>query len=200
MMRDVVGTVLVLCFGSTALWAGTDGFRAFTSEQARRLAVQEAPRELPDFTLEDQDGVAFTLADYRGRRLLVDFVYTRCRSICAALSAAFQRLSQRIPADDATAPVLLSVTLDPDNDTRAKLKAYADRYGADPKVWRFARVDDRASLAALLRTFEVVVIADDSGEFRHNAALHLVDEGGRLARIYGYEELDQVGEALGGTR
>jgi protein SCO1/2 len=200
MMREVIGTLLVLCLGSTALWAGTDGFRAFTSEQARRLAVQKAPRALPPAVLEDQDGATFSLANYRGRKLLVDFVYTRCRSICAALSAGFQTLSQRIPADDATGPVLLSVTLDPDNDTRAKLKAYADRYGADPKVWRFARVDDEASLAALLRTFDVVVIADTSGEFQHNAALHLVDERGRLAHIFGYDELDQAGEALGGKR
>jgi len=194
-MRNTISTFLVLCLGSVGLWAGTDGLRAFTSEQARRLAVHKAPRPLPQAVLQDQDGRNFSLDEYRGKKLLVDFVYTRCQSICGVLGAGFQRLSRDLPlAPDAK---LLSISFDPQADTPAALKRYAERYHADAKVWRLARPQDEATLAALLRTFEVVVVPDAFGEFQHNAALHLVDESGRLTRIFGYDELERAAEALG---
>src|SRR5947199_10506162 len=85
---------LVICAASGALIArGTDGFRALTSEQARRNAIARAPHAIPDVALEDQDGRLFTLGEYRGRApVVVDFVYTQCRSICTLSSAGFQRL------------------------------------------------------------------------------------------------------------
>jgi protein SCO1/2 len=194
-LRGALCAFLVLCLGSAGLWAGTDGLRAFTSEQARRLAVQRTPRPVPHAVLQDQDGRSFSLDDYRGRKLLVDFVYTRCRSICGALGAGFQRLSQDLaPAPDAT--MLVTISFDPQADTPAALMRYAQRYGADSRVWRIARPQDEATLAALLRTFEVVVVRNAYGEYQHNAALHLVDESGRLTRIFGYDELERAAEAL----
>jgi protein SCO1/2 len=193
-LRTTLCAILVLCLGSAGLWAGTDGLRAFTSEQARRLAVQRAPRPVPHAMLQDQDGRTFNLGDYRGRKLLVDFVYTRCRSICGVLGAGFQRLSRDLPAADGA--MLLTISFDPQADTPAALTRYAQRFGADTTVWRVARPRDAAALAALLRTFEVVVIPDAYGEFQHNAALHLVDEDGRLTRIFGYDELERAAEAL----
>jgi protein SCO1/2 len=145
--------------------------------------------------LQDQDGRTFSLGEYRGRKLLVDFVYTRCRSICGALGAGFQRLSHDLPPAPNGA-MLLTISFDPQADTPEALKRYAQRYGADARVWRIARPQDEATLAALLRTFEVVVIADAYGEFQHNAALHLVDEGGRLTQIFDYDRLEQAAEAL----
>jgi protein SCO1/2 len=194
-LRSALCALLVLYLGSAGLWTGTDGLRAFTSEQARRLAVQRTPRPVPDAGLQDQGGRTFNLSDYRGRKLLVDFVYTRCRSICGALGAGFQQLSHDLPrAPDAA--MLLTISFDPQADTPAALERYAQRFGADATVWRIARPQDEATLAALLRTFEVVVLPDAYGEFQHNAALHLVDEGGRLVRIFGYDELERAAEAL----
>ena len=192
-MRSILCALVVLCLGSAALWAGTDGLRAFTSEQARRLAVQSAPRSLPAAMLEDQNGNAFSLAEYRGRTLLIDFIYTRCRTVCSALGAGFQRLSGQIAERGPDGPVLLSISFDPDTDTAPTLKAYADLYHADGKLWRIARVADKKALAKLLRTFEVVVIPDVLGEFQHNAAIHLVDEYGQLTRIFGYDEAELAG-------
>jgi protein SCO1/2 len=71
---------------------GTDGYRAFTTEQARRLAIARSPRAIPPVALEDQDGRQFALADYRGRNVAVNFVYTQCASVCGLLSSGFQRM------------------------------------------------------------------------------------------------------------
>ena len=195
LVRTAVSTVIVLSLGIGALWAGTDGFLAVTAEQARRLAVARAPRPLPPVTLEDQNGRSFRLADYHGKKLLVDFIYTRCRTICGVLSADFQRLAGLTRAENSSGAELLSISFDPDADTPAALKAYAGRYVVDGKVWRFARIEDRAAFGEMLRAFEVVAIRDPFGDFQHNAAIYLVDENGRLVHIFGYDELEQAAEA-----
>jgi protein SCO1/2 len=195
LVRTAVSTVIVLGLGIGALGAGTDGFLALTTEQARRLAVARAPRPLPPVTLQDQDGRSFGLADYHGRKLVVDFIYTRCRTICGVLSADFQRLAGLTRAVSPNGADLLSISFDPDADTPVVLKAYAGRYPVDGKVWRFARIEDRAALGAMLRAFDVVVIRDSLGELQHNAAIYLVDEDGRLVHIFGYDQLEQAAEA-----
>ena len=187
---------LVLCAASGALvWRGTDGFRALTTEQARRLSIAREPRALPNVTLEDQDGHAFTLAEYRGHPVAVDFVYTQCKSVCALLSMGFQRIDrdQRGARSSSDRLQLVSISFDP-ADAPERLRTYARGYRADGRSWRFARVHDAASLAAMLEAFGVVVIPDRGGDFQHNAAVHLVDADGRLARILDAgATLDEIG-------
>jgi len=175
--RTALATAFVVAAGGAWLCGATHGFRVFTSEQARRSSIARAPRALPTVRLEDQDGRAFTLAEYRGTPLLVDFVYTRCATVCPLLSASFQRLHR----DSASAVALLSITFD-SSDTPARLREYAARYHAG-HGWRLARARDAADLRALLEAFGVVVIPDTNGGFQHNAAVHVVNRDGRLARV-----------------
>jgi protein SCO1 len=181
-MRLALATLVALAVCGAALWAGTDGLRAFTSEQARRLAIADHPVPLPAALFEDQHGRAFRLDEYRGTPVLVEFVYVRCRTLCASMGAGFRRLHSELERDDGEVR-LLSVSFDPGRDTHDALAEYARRYHADGARWRVARVADRSELARLLGTFGVVVIPDTLGEFQHNAAIHLVDREGRLARI-----------------
>lgn len=182
-LRTAAASLVICAAGGALGWLGTDGFRAFTSEQARRNAVMRSPRMLPVVALEDQDGRAFTLAAYRGQAVAVDFVYTQCRSLCSLLSAGFQRLDrvERTRGADERLQ-LVSISFDP-RDTPERLREYASHYGADGNAWRFARVRDARELAPLLRAFGVVVIPDGRGDFQHNAAVHLVGADGRLSRV-----------------
>jgi len=159
------------------LASGTDGFRAFTTEQARRLAIARSPREVPSISLEDQNGKPFVLADYRGRAVVVSFVYTQCASVCGLLSSGFQRIHEA--ADDVE---LVSISFDP-RDTPAHLREYGSHFGADGGAWRFARVRDTTEIPRILRTFGIVVIPDGNGDFQHNAAVHVIDPDGRLSRV-----------------
>ncbi|QTQ35929.1 Copper chaperone SCO1/SenC family protein [Aromatoleum petrolei] len=170
--------------GTGAFWWGTDGFTAFTAEAARRADILRAPRPLPAAVLEDQDGRVFGLDDYRGRLLAVEFIYTRCTTICNSLGAAFKKIRDRVPADALGRDVaLLSISFDPEHDDPASLKAYGIRHDADGEHWRIVRVRDADQLQALLNAFGIVVIADRFGGFEHNAAIHLVGRDGRLAEI-----------------
>jgi len=182
--RSVVASALVLLLGSSVFWWGTDGLAAFTAETARRADILRFPRPLPVVSLEDQDGRAFRLQDYQGRLLAVEFIYTRCTTLCRSLGMAFKQIRDRVPQQALGRDfALLSISFDLDRDDPASLKAYGENYGADGTHWRIARVRSAADLKPLLEAFGIVVIPDGLGGFEHNAAIHLVGRDGRLAEI-----------------
>ncbi len=177
-------TVLVGALGIGGLWWSTDGFVSFTAEAARRAEILRAPRALPDVVLEDQDGSLFTLQDYRGKLLAVEFIYTRCTTICRTLGAAFRQIREHVPPPMlGNQFALVSISFDPARDAPEHLKSYGQAFGADGRHWRIARVHNAADLKPLLDAFGIVVIPDRLGGFEHNAALHLLDRDGRLAWI-----------------
>jgi protein SCO1 len=173
----------VLAAGLCALAWATEGFRVVSSEGARRLAVERNPISLPDVVMIDQDGHSFSFADYRGRPVLVDFIYTRCPNICGVRGDDFRALLGRSGEPPVGGIALLSISFDLDNDDLKALQIYGDRYGAAAPQWRIARPVDQRSLAMLLRSFGLVVIPDGFGGFVHSSAVYLVDRRRRLARI-----------------
>ena len=186
---SLVATGLVTLLGIGVFWAGTDGFTAFTAETARRADILRTPRSLPAAALEDQDGRRFSLQDYQGRLLAVEFIYTRCATICRSLGMAFRQVRERLPAQMLGRDVvLLSISFDAARDDPASLKAYGQAFGADGAHWRIARIHSEADVAPLLAAFGIVVIPDGLGGFEHNAAIHLLGRDGKLAQI---SDLDQ---------
>ncbi len=182
--RSVAIGALVTFLGIGILWGGTDSFAAFTAETARREALLRAPRSLPAVVLEDQDGRIFGLQDYRGRLLAVEFIYTRCSTVCSTLGMAFKQIRDHVPQQALGRDfALLSISFDTEEDMPHRLKAYGDAYGADGKHWRVARVRNAAELKPLLDAFGIVVIPDGLGGFEHNAAIHLLGRDGKLALI-----------------
>jgi protein SCO1 len=188
---------IVAAAGVAALAWETDGFRVITSAGARQLAIQRTPAYLPDARLVDQDGRTFRLSFYRGRPVLVDFIYTRCPTICSARGDDFSRVLQLMGAGSSGQFDLLSIGFDPGNDDIEALKLYADRFGATAPRWRVAAPAEASNLVALLQSFGVVVIPDGLGGFIHNSAVYLVDPQGRLARIF---DPDAPAELLANAR
>jgi protein SCO1/2 len=175
---------LVLAAGLAALAFETDGFRVVTSAGARQLSVQRAPQLLPDARLVDQDGALFSLGAYRGRAVLVDFIYTRCPTVCGVRGDDFANALRLIKAARSGAPVdLLSISFDLRHDDSEALRLYGERFGAKAPHWRIAAPADAEQLAELLRKFGVVVIPDGMGGFIHNDAVYVIDARGRLAGI-----------------
>lgn len=172
----------VLALGVAVLGWGTDGFTAFTAEAARRAAVAHAPRSLPAIVMQDQDGAATGLAAHAGQVVLMDFIYTRCPTICTAQGSDFEQARAAIRAGGLAGQVaLLSVSFDPADGPQA-LRDYADRFGGADGQWQFLRAAP-ADTRALLAAAGVVAIPDGFGGFVHNAAIHVLDRQGRLMRI-----------------
>lgn len=181
-----------LAAGVAALALPTDGFRVWTTDGARALAVARAPQALPALRLIGSDGDATPLADPR-RLTVVDFFYSDCPTLCVTLTANYQRLQSRIAEAGLGDRVrLLSISFDPARDTPARLAEFATRHGVRGDLWQVAVPADAPSRAAALAAFGVVVIPDGRGGFEHNAALHLVDETGQLIAILPPDAVDDV--------
>ena len=195
--RSVVSAALVTLLGTWVFWWGTDGFTAFTAETARRVEILRSPRPLPDVSLEDQDGKIFSLRDYQGQLIAVDFIYTRCTTLCRSMGMIFKQIRDLVPQESLGRDfMLLSISFDPENDDPASMKEYGETYDADGDIWRIARVTDRAQLQSLLDAFGIIVIPDEFGGFEHNTALHLVGRDGRLMLISDIDKAVPFAEAV----
>lgn len=180
---------IALLAGLSASWL-TEGFEVWTAEGARRRAVIAAPVTAPHATLL---GAGLTgqslpgLLARPGRVTLVGFIYTRCPSVCLALGSSFQQLQVALSAQSSKRPDsigLLSISFDPAHDGIDQLGRYAESWRADPRRWQIVTVPDTAQLQRLLTAWQVVVIPDALGGYEHNAALLVIDERGRLVRIF----------------
>jgi protein SCO1/2 len=188
-LRALIASLLILGAGVAALALATGGFRAFTTETARRLDVRAHPRTVPDVPLETANGRHVRFDSLRGRWLLVDFVYTSCFTYCPVQGRDFARLQDRLagPIDRGRA-LLLSISFDPARDGPTRLAEYQQHAGDRGAGWIAARPTDAGGLAALVRTFGVTAIPDGQGGFVHNAAIAVVDPDGRLVAIMDWDD------------
>lgn len=182
----------VLLGGLVALFHATAGGTAFTTETLRRSEVARAPVQVPDFRVVDAHGheqpLRQLLAD-DGRVWIVDFVYTRCATLCLSLGTVFQQLQAQVLAQGLQDRVgLLSISFDPEHDRPPALAAYARRMQMQPDTWRLLSLAEPADRRRLLDSFGIMVVPAPLGEFEHNAALHIVTADGRLVRILGLDE------------
>ena len=196
-LRTGLASAALLLAGGVVLAAATDGWQAFTTETARRVAVRRRPADLPAVALENQSGARFTLADRRGTWLLVDFIYTRCPTFCTALGGDFARLERQLADPIARGRVqLLSISFDPTQDTPAQLAAYLGRFRGPATGWQAARPLTAGGLREITAAFGVTVIPDQLGGYTHNAAIHLVDPAGRLVGIFDLGDVDRIRETV----
>lgn len=190
-MKTIAALLLVLAAGLGAIYQGTDGFQALTTEDARRLAIARQARPLPPATIQLASGQQQPLSQVLradGRVAIVNFIYTRCKAICSVMGTEFQQLQRELQAAGMAHQVrLLSISFDP-TDQAAQLAAYARQMQAQAELWQFAGVPDARQRQALLAAFGITVVAATLGEFEHNAAFHIVDANGQLVQIVNYDQ------------
>ena len=193
---SATATVAVLLGGCLALWAATDGGAAWTAESARRLDVAERPQDLPDATLRDVEDRSIGLAALERPIAVVDFIYTRCPTVCVALGSTFRDLQGELVSRGWQDRVgLLSLTFDHAHDGSAELAGYLARFGAAPDLWNAARFEDEDDLDAVLRDLGVIVIEEPNLGFVHNTAIYLVDRG-RVVGIYDFTDRSGLLQAI----
>jgi protein SCO1/2 len=162
---------------------------------------------LPAFALTDQAGRAYGTRELEGKVWVADFIFTACQEACPLLSQRMQELARRTKHLGPDFH-LVSISVDPERDTPARLAEYAARYGANPVRWSFLTGPADAIEAAVTGGFKVgmgrqAVTPDGGGptffEIFHGENLVLID---RRLRIRGYfpatpEGLDHLVEAIG---
>lgn len=157
-------------------------------------AAQRIPEPgdvVPDFSFTNQDGRRVSLSQYRGKVLLVTFIYTRCPfpDFCPRMSSNFDEIYKRLGGDTSleSSTRLLSVSFDPEYDTPKVLREYAFKVAhthdaALFKCWEFGapRKDELPKIAE----FFGVVYQADGGLITHNLSTTVIGPDGKIVKWY----------------
>ncbi len=157
---------------------------------------------VPDFKLRNQDGRTIHLDQFRGKELLITFIYTRCPlpNFCPRITHNFADINRQLASNrglyDKTH--LLCVSFDPDNDAPERLRAYGAGYiGSDAKDafshWDFA-VPDKPTLTKMAQYFDVGITQAADNSITHTLSTTLIGRDGKVVSFYPGNEwtVDQV--------
>jgi protein SCO1 len=145
-----------------------------------RKVYREVGENLPDFALYDQNGDVVTGARFRGQKVMLNFIYTRCpiATMCPLAVEHFQTV-QRLAREQGVENLqLVSVTLDPEFDTPGVLREFADVRSIDTSNYSFLTGPEGA-IKDLLAQFGVHAFLEGS-LLQHTLATLLIDERGRI--------------------
>src|SRR5215472_6854849 len=158
---------------------------ALDLDRALKTSQSAIGQSIGDYTLTRADGKRVRLGDYRGKPLLVNFVYTGCTQVCPTTTrflASALRDAQRALGSDAFDAVTIGFNLP--FDSPQAMGTFAARHGAELPHWAFLSPDP-TQVAALTRDFGFVY-EPTSGGFDHVTQVTIVDARGRVYRqIYG---------------
>jgi protein SCO1 len=156
-----INTLLVVGIATGLAWgaAGTPAFAQDDPHAHHKMAmaapptpsparVMETQPQIADVSLVDQDGKTVSLREAVAgdEPVMVNFIFTSCTTICPVMSAGFAQLDARLAARHQRVR-LVSISIDPEVDTPAKLREYAAGLNAGPD-WRFLTGTPGASEAA----------------------------------------------------
>ncbi len=194
-MKLWLGVVLSICVtvaGFSALSAATHGFTVWTEEGQRRWNAMHHPEPLPMFEWQNQSLRRENLVALNKSIVLLDFIYTRCPTVCQLMGYEFSQLQKMLVQKQLGDSVeLLSISFDHEYDTPAKMGQYLQRYQADTTNWQAGVIEDKESLVRLLKQLGVVVLPDGQGGFVHNAAFYLIYKG-TLVSIHDRKQLPEL--------
>jgi protein SCO1/2 len=140
------------------------------------------------FRFENQDGNWITDADMKGKVSVVEYFFTTCKSICPVMNTQMQRIQKKF-AQNAEVRIF-SFTVDPDTDTVAQMKRYAQAHHAQTGQWHFLTGNkaDLYNLARrsffILKPAEAQNLGDAGSDFIHTNNFVLVDQKMRIRGYY----------------
>jgi len=148
--------------------------------------------DVPDFKLRNQDGRAIHLSQFRGKTLLLTFIYTRCPlpNFCPLITHNFAVINQQLAANSViyAKTHLLCISFDPEHDTPARLRAYGAEYiGNNAKGafahWDFA-VPTKPELLEMAKYFDVGISPGPDDTITHTLSTTLIGPEGKVAQFY----------------
>jgi protein SCO1 len=154
--------------------------------------VPAAGDVVPDFKFLNQSGNRISIDDYKGKILLVTFVYTRCPlpEYCLRMSKNFATINKALATDPAlyAKTHLLTLSFDPDYDTPARLRSYGAAYtGKDTQEsfahWDFA-VPSKGDLESVDKFFDVGVTPEKDKSITHSLSTAVIGPDGKIFTWY----------------
>ncbi len=169
---------------------------------------------VPDFHLINQSGHAISMRQFRGKALLITFIYTRCplSDYCPRMSRNFASIDKSLQADPALyrKTHLLSISFDPAYDSPAVLRSYGEAYTGNYtnekfKHWDFA-APSKGDLSKLLEYFDVGATPGTNHTITHSLSTAVIAPDGKIAQWYPTNDwspdavLQELKQVAGGTQ
>ncbi len=155
-----------------------------------QLHIPQPGDDVPDITLINQNGDRISLRQFRGKPLLLTFIYTHCPfpDYCLRMSANFAKVLRQLQKNPAVfkQAQLLSISIDPENDKPAVLRTYGESYvgRTDPEFahWQFASGSpDEVRKAA---DFFGLAYNQKDGQIVHGLQTILIGKDGKVIKVY----------------
>jgi protein SCO1 len=137
----------------------------------------------PEFALTDQDGKRLALKALRGKVLAITFIFTSCADTCPLLTAMLAGVRDRLGAAFGPDIHFVSITVDPERDSPAMLKRYAEAHRAKSAGWSFL-TGTPTEIREVTRAYGVYFKKTPRGDIDHTFLTSLVDRSGTLRVQY----------------
>lgn len=149
--------------------------------------------DAPDCTLVNQDGKTVKLSDFKGKVLLVSFVFTTCNGTCPATTHRMAKVQQLLAAKGKRCAVeFVTITLDPQRDTPAALRKYIQLYdlatSSNAVGWTFL-TGAPDNVAKVLAAWGMWTKPLPNGQLDHPSRIFLVDPRMKIREIYNVDLL-----------
>jgi protein SCO1 len=144
---------------------------------------------LPEYKFTNELGKAVALSDFKGKAVAITFLFTRCPfpTFCPRMATNLKE-AYKLLKEKSDAPKnwhLLAITIDPEFDTPAVLKTYAERYEYDPAKWSFL-TGPHIDITAITEQFGLLYWRPDPNQplnISHNLRTAVIDANGRVKKI-----------------
>jgi protein SCO1/2 len=139
-------------------------------------------RAAPDFRLLDQNDRLVSLADLRGRPVVLTFLFTNCEDTCPLTAAKLRRVLDLL--DSPSKVVMVAISVDPARDDRSSTSAFSEKFGLTSADWHYLRGAE-AELRPVWQSYGVGTAGAGLGpaQVLHTDALFVIDAAGRQRRL-----------------
>ncbi|HLS29034.1 MAG TPA: SCO family protein [Opitutales bacterium] len=178
------------------IWPNDKMSRGIIDQTSRKLvedtsirgsrAFREVGENLPSFALYDQNGDVLQADRLRGKKLVINFIYTRCPvpNMCPAATQRMIQLQAAAREAEVEDVQLISITLDPEYDTPGVLRQYAESYEIDTSNYSFL-TGPKQAVIHLMEQFGILV-DEEKGLSAHTLGTVVVDGSGTIRhRVFG---------------
>lgn len=152
--------------------------------------------QIPDFSLINQDSLAYGTKDLEGKVFVVDFFFTTCPTICPVMKTQLLRVHEKFKEEEDFK--IISISIDPNYDKPAILKDFSNKLAIDNHQWNFLTGDQAKIFELGEKEFLVTAQKDENelGGYLHSGAFLLIDRNRRIRGIYDGTQEDQVNDLI----
>lgn len=151
---------------------------------------------IPDFRLVNQDSNWVTPESFEGQVYVADFFFTSCPTICPTMKKEMLRVYEAYKDNDEVG--IISHTIDPEYDTVALLKDFAERLDVKAPKWHFVTGEKEAIYELGQKGYMVTAMEDENeeGGYLHSGAFVLVDKERKIRGVYDGTKTEEVDKLI----